>query len=158
MSGTLIFPIDEVTRVIAATRSSMEHRVSYEELYDTQMYVDGVVKVDENGGVDEKNIDPAKRIPKLWLIKDQGVYLMSNRKLDKDDAPEVTYAKGIAPSDEDFYAKARDIMGGDDCVIALHLDAFEEYIRLGANQIVIDVTPESIEINATYPAKKKAPR
>jgi len=71
---------------------------------------------------------PESAKPGLWLVHDQGVYLMSNGKpgwMVEKTSPngkggttsmnKVTYAEGCNPdTDNDFYDTARYLVGGDD--------------------------------------------
>ena len=58
--------------------------------------------------------------PQLMLVKDDGIYLMSNG-IGQDDGREPVYAKGYEPGSEDLWDRCRDAVGGDD---------FAEYIAL----------------------------
>jgi hypothetical protein len=154
MAGVLKFEAREVARVIAAAKKAKEHHLSYEELWDESMHLGGVLKLDAGGQPDLSNIDPAKRRPRLWLVKDRGVYLMSNAVVPEGRRAAVTYADGLSPGDE-YYDMARSIMGGDDCVIPLPLNDFEDLLEHGAVVIRVRVTEESVQIAAEVPANKK---
>lgn len=86
--------------------------------------------------------------PELWLVKDDGVYLMSNGlpALMPDEGSEnrtnfVVYADGFRPDDPDSYELARCFLGGDDFIEALSLEMFENRVR-----IRIRIGPDTIEI------------
>ena len=57
--------------------------------------------------------------PKLLLVKDQGVYLMTNANFPQSPSERgtVAYAEGMNPTVDEFndwYETARRVMGGDD--------------------------------------------
>lgn len=88
-------------------------------------------------------------VPGLWLVKDEGVYLMSNGdpgllKSKKKGSPNrVLYAEGHGP--ETF-------MGGDDYVELLGAGFLAHGIKLaqkhGGNTINVVVTEDSIRLRA----------
>lgn len=91
----------------------------------------------------------------LWLVGDQGVYLMSNG--DPSDAISeeprklrVAYAKGFNPEvDEvdDWWHKKQDFFGGDDFVEALPwCEGIKEQIDAGATTIKIRVNKNSMRL------------
>lgn len=154
MAGTLTFAAREIARIVDAAKKAKAHRLSYNEQWDDNMHKGGVVKLGDDGQPDLNNIDPSKVGPKLWLVKDRGVCLMSNGVVTDTQRPAVTYADGLSPKD-DYYDLARQIMGGDDCVEALPLDDFEDLLDHGADVIEIHVTESSIAIAAMVPAKSE---
>jgi hypothetical protein len=88
-------------------------------------------------------VDLAKVPAGLHLVKDSGVYLMSNgtpRLLapGKKDSSQVVYAQGHSPADE--------WIGGDDFCDFLSLDTFEDIIAKGGKMIVITVTERTVTI------------
>ena len=89
--------------------------------------------------------------PSVALVRDSGVYLMSNGKpRDKinDTASFVAYADGCNPDkDEDWYDTAHDLVGGDDFFKLLPW-AHELKAKLdrGTKTIMIRMNQDSIEI------------
>ena len=86
-------------------------------------------------------------IPKgLWLVKDQGVYLMSNGEMEAGKTPTseglIVYANGFNPEVEpDCFGKARYHLGGDDFVEAIDLDQIEEVLNCRKEgYLMIEVT------------------
>lgn len=96
--------------------------------------------------------DPA---PALWLVHDQGVYVMSNGANDDDagDAsrPRPAYAAGCDPDrDPDWWDTGRDLVGGDDFAELL-VDG-DELARLaghGVNLVgfTVEVTDDELIVN-----------
>lgn len=101
------------------------------------------------------NTPPA---PALFLVGDEGVYLMSNGKpgLPKDEEAaakqadgeeffscKVAYAKGFDPEkDDDYYENKRRIFGGDDGAETLMVTDFEPLEGF----VGLNITPNSISI------------
>lgn len=153
MAGTLTFIVDDTLReIVAHARSASERRPSYSELYDPACRKDGKVPPDDVFPTSD-DIDMTKVSVGLWLVKDQGVYLMSpgTPPLQKQsgDGNLVAYAIEADPKFEDeWYDVARQIMGGDDCVEKIDLDFFERAIADRCPNIYIDVTEQQISIHA----------
>lgn len=87
----------------------------------------------------------------VLLVRDQGIYLMSNGKpLDKveGDSSYVVYALGCNPNtDAEWYDTASDLVGGDDFAEALPFaEAINDQIENGADEITIIVTNNSIKL------------
>lgn len=58
--------------------------------------------------------------PGLWLVGDEGVYLMSNGKLAEDQRPLVVYSAECDPkTNRDYWHYKRQHFGGDDGVAFL---------------------------------------
>ncbi|MFC5905207.1 DUF3085 domain-containing protein [Streptomyces zhihengii] len=84
---TLDFPLDKVLATAEHAASADQHKLGYEE---------------------------KEAAPRLWWVKDDGTYLMSNGKdpvgtRDADRLPTVVHAHGWGPGTD-----ARSILGGDD--------------------------------------------
>ena len=68
----------------------------------------------------------------LWLVHDQGVYLMSAgiphlERPDKPEASKIVQARGCDPDvDEDGWDNAHDIVGGDDFAEVIPLATWDE--------------------------------
>ena len=104
--------------------------------------------------------------PSLWLVHDQGVYLMSNGKpgdrVDQEDAKFfVVYAEGCNPNtDEDWWETAREAVGGDDFAEPIALEGFAKSLATvlgrGCRDLVINLTEDSYAIE-TVRSRKGAP-
>jgi hypothetical protein len=87
--------------------------------------------------------------PAFWFVKDRGIYLMSNAKVEDKDIPttnadlHVVYATGYDPRQSDVWEKCQDAVGGDDFCDQILLDEkMIKAIELGYN-MVIDFSVES---------------
>ena len=135
MAGKLTFNVGEVRVLIAHAKTASSHNPSYEDLFNPAFHKGGKVKM-VNDWPDADNLDSTKIPVGLHLVKDQGVYLMSNgepRLLKPgSESSVVSYAAEANPETGDFndwYDAAASIMGGDDCVISLPISMFEIAIK-----------------------------
>lgn len=161
MAGTLTFKVKEVRRLVEHSKASKEHSPSYEDLFNPEYHKGGKV-IDNNGWPDSNNIDHSKIPAGLLLVKDQGVYLLSNgmppllvREGEKRQV--VAYAKEANPTMcEDWWEAGREIMGGDDCAESLPLSMFETIMDSlhDDGEIKISVTETHIKLFPVAPAKK----
>lgn len=109
---------------------------------------------EKDGWPDKDNLDLSKIEPALWLVADQGVYLMSNGQ--QPDVPAghsvpCAYADESNPNApgahfEDWYEAKRSIMGGDDSVISLPVSWFEKAVKDGRKKIRIKVMKTKVEL------------
>lgn len=80
----------------------------------------GIGDAKANGGfrLPHGDISPATQAsPGLWLVGDQGVYIMANGKLPKGEKPFVVYSEQCHPrGDIDWWDYKRRYFGGDDGV------------------------------------------
>lgn len=145
----LTFSIDAVAPLVDQTKKAATHRLNIYDAFDPEMHLGGVVKTDGNGWPDAANIDPAKLVAALWLVKDQGCYLMSNAELPEHEFPLVAYAHEANPKELDFdtwWNASRDVMGGDDCAITLPIEWFEGLNLLGKSTFRLEVNANSIRL------------
>ena len=130
--GTATFTITDVTPLLDHTEAAPRHRILYEQ--------------------------PDSEAPGLWLVGDQGVYLMSNGSPHLSLSPgakknhhRVAYAKGTNPDGKgDWYEAKRAIFGGDDGSDWISADAFRSTIanatKRGAKTIAIRITAQTMDL------------
>lgn len=143
---TLRFDIAEVRNLIAVTRKANAYQTSFLDLLDPECWKAGATP-DELGIVTPDEIDPAKLTPKLWLVKDEGCYLMSNAADQETDAEgrlKVAYAHGFCK--DASHSLLRQALGGDDFVEALDLASFEAAVAEPAAAIIIEIDENQISI------------
>lgn len=112
----------------------------------------GISDAATNGGYRNPHygLSPGKdERPGLWLVGDEGVYLLSNGNLAKDQRPLVLYAEECDPStNPDYWHYKRQHFGGDDGVD--FLDAVElERLMAGApsaTHLRIEMTDTSMSL------------
>lgn len=102
--------------------------------------------------------------PALLLVKDEGIYLMSNGLpilATQKPAPngsgmmecsQVAYAKGFDPYAEDrmdVWDRARDAVGGDDFSEPLGAEIWDRMLgNANVKRVVIDVTEDRLDISS----------
>jgi Protein of unknown function (DUF3085) len=159
--ATLMFPADKVRVLIEHALASKQHRPSYEQAYAElgNAWFEGKVK-------SEVLYDKIK--PALHLVKDDGIYLMSNGvpELMGDvfgqDSGACVYAVGYEPLKagdpgwDERYEKIRAAVGGDDFVEAVTIDDHLRDIPAGAAFLEIVVSPEQLEFRWMAAAGKKS--
>jgi hypothetical protein len=93
----------------------------------------------------------------LYLVHDQGVYLMSGAEERQPNENPLkiscyaAYAQGCDPDkDSEWYDEARHLVGGDDFAEPLPLKMFEDIIaRSGTKKtLVLTLTPKTIKLAA----------
>lgn len=102
----------------------------------------------------EEHIDETKIPVGLWLVGDQGIYLMTNGPRPRNEdgslsAQGLAYAEEADPttmSNEDCWEAKQALFGGDDGVEFIDEDAVEEALRLSGDKVRIHITPESISL------------
>jgi hypothetical protein len=95
---------------------------------------------------------PREEVPAgLWLVKDDGIYLMSNGVSDRECGE--AYAVGFDPKrDQDVWDLSRDAAGGDDFSEFLAASMFPEGpYEDPRTRIVIDLRPDSFELIVSFP-------
>lgn len=162
MAGTLTFKANEVRRLLEHSKAAKKHTPSYEDLFNPAYHRGGKV-VEKNGWPDHDNIDVDKIPPGLLLVKDQGVYLLSNGSpsllVEGTGGHVVAYAREADPTSagefDDWYDAARQIMGGDDCAETLALTMFEPVLALLADDDTLKIKVTATQIQVMFPRKKK---
>ena len=136
----LIFNVKDVKKIYDHAKAAPDHSAPIID------YVDGA-----------EVYGPAE--PALYLVHDQGVYLMSAgipaQLVKKGESRRVvTYAKGCDPKkNEDWWETARALVGGDDFGELLPLDMFAGIET--AKSVAVLITPEDIRVAMTQPKEIK---
>jgi hypothetical protein len=94
--------------------------------------------------------------PGLWLVGDQGVYLMSNGVRDEDRPSSAVYAEECNPDTvefEDWWAFKRASFGGDDGVEYLDPSFVQPGLDLKAEFLWLDITPTTIDCVSPAPTR-----
>lgn len=94
--------------------------------------------------------------PGLWLVKDEGVYLMSNAELQGD--PKVVYAHGYDPHQGEVWDKCQRAMGGDDMCEFVPVDAFADVTAENCVAAVVRVSSTSLSFGILQTAPQAGPR
>lgn len=157
MSGTLIFKARDVARLIVHAVEAEKHTATWTTLLHEGARREGVNLDDVDFKEWDRLVQVAKDSdfdpePALNFVHDQGIYLMSNGKpqLADDDPGRVIYAEGFDPSKEsfdDWWEGARAIVGGDDFVEPLPLDA--RLIRMARAFASFTTNPPAFYVEVT---------
>jgi hypothetical protein len=162
----ITFDIQKLAALAKHAMDAPEHSYGYDILFLPQYHRGGTVVKKDDGWPDKDNIDKSKLTPALILVKDQGIYFMSNGvpALPRAEGDShVVYANECNPHAmpfEEWYQAGRTIMGGDDTVMTL----FDWPILVlkaqadGATAIQVKVTPKSVQIAPWWPKERAAPR
>lgn len=148
----LVFAAQDVAVLVAITRKAKGFKCSMNDLVDPEMWLPGV-KPDEHGFVTAAGVDPAKIGPKLWLVKDQGCYLMSNAADQSHTVGGdlfVVYAAGLGKDCD--HGTLRQAVGGDDFCEVIPLEDFETMLANNPLEIVIELTSDKLELYSAHTA------
>lgn len=149
----LTFKLEELIPLVEASRNATLHQATFEQLYDKKLHIGGVIKYDAHGFPMPDSLDYSKVPPALWLVKDQGVYLMGSQRLERELAPgesvPVAYALECDPTTLSFdiwWNAANETCGGDDFCEALPLNWFELAIQSGGPFVKLQMLASQIRM------------
>lgn len=108
------------------------------------------------GGAELDSTPGADIPPGLWLVKDDGIYLMSNAE--PQGAPKVVYAQGYDPHRGEVWDKCREVMGGDDMCEFVPADAFADVTAEDCTAAVVRVTRTTLSIGTLRATPQAGPR
>ena len=140
----LFFDMEQVAGLARHAREAPERRMTMGQR--AEIYGEDRCDVPQPG---EQRLAP----PCLWLVKDEGIYLMSPGVFpDADPAqqpprPPVSYARGFDPTRDDRMAvwdRARDAVGGDDFSEEIPIDWVDAALAARAPQFVLEFRPDTI--------------
>ena len=149
----ITFSMKQLTPIIKQLNETMlPLRANSEDLFNPLIHNNGIVV--DNGGLTQdhpdfsfpssKNIDCSKLEKKLWLVKDSGVYLMSNAT---HTPAIVAYAKGCNPrTDEDWFETSQRLFGADDGCDSISLDWYTDALKHNKRVFKLKLTKSSIEL------------
>lgn len=135
---SLKFKVSDILPLIAHTKGALERRPSWAQMCDAAFRHDG--KEWNEGAPDfpkEGDVDKRKIPAGLFLVKDEGAYLMSNG-LPRKRGTMCAYAKGCAPFNGHI--------GGDDFSEFLAVEMFDGVVSLGVKEFTILVTEENVSL------------
>lgn len=145
---TLIFKNKKLQGLLNITEQATVFRASYSEAIEAY-------EKDTNRSYDyEANLDKyyEHNSPTLWLVKDEGIYLMASAKLKEypNDNSHICYAEGFEPNNPGCWDLCRAAVGGDDFVESFK---FSEQLKKGIKQgadIHISITTKNFIIELVY--------
>ncbi|WP_455233589.1 DUF3085 domain-containing protein [Geopseudomonas aromaticivorans] len=143
----LSFPLAEVRRLAEHADQCKEHAPTFSQHYDRAFWKNPAADLSNEQVYVNKgeHLDLSKIPAGLWLVKDQGIYLISNGsprlQAEGSDSSVVVHAKGYNPEcDEDWYDAARSAVGGDDFVEFIPLEWIEHAEKAGKTALEIVMT------------------
>lgn len=129
----ITFNKQTVHELLTNSENATERRPNLDQLFDPALRKDGKTpQLSGDSWPTEEDLKPNIIPAGLWLVGDQGVYLMSNETLTDNNKPTVTYANEINPHTlefDDWYDAKQAAFGGDDGVVFLEAAALREWIR-----------------------------
>lgn len=149
------FPITMVKPLAEHTRQCVEHSPTYDQHFDSAYWLDKYRK----SGLSEaqvmemrgKHLDMCKIPAGFWLVKDHGVYLMSNGSprltLEEGKRGQVVYAKGCNPDKDPDWYEAAYTLGGDDFAIFIPLEWYDIAMSKGKRVLSFRMGKRSISLN-----------
>lgn len=149
----LSFDITQARTLVDHAKSSPEHRPTFSQQFEQELWKEGVGPLSDEQIFQSKgeHMDPSKIPAGLWLVKDQGVYLMSNGNpgLKNEDGKgyKVCYAEGMNPkADEGWYEAACSAVGGDDFAEFIPAAWVEMTEKAGKKSLRIQFTQDSMAL------------
>ena len=136
----LFFDMEQVAGLARHAREAPERRMTMGQR--AEIYGEDRCAVPQPG---EERLAP----PCLWLVKDEGIYLMSpgiHPDAGRTRAP-VSYASGFDPTRDDRMAvwdRARDAVGGDDFAEEIPIDWIDAALAARAPRFVLEFRPDTI--------------
>lgn len=140
----LTFTTASILPLLAHAKAATRHEPTYGQLFEGRFRKDGRnIPVEADEHVDRDDVDLSLVPAGLWLVKDDGAYLMSNGrpglfKPGSATSHAVVYAR--------HYGKGCEHIGGDDFTDFLAIETFEAIVASGAREFTIRVTEEDISI------------
>ncbi len=151
----LFFDMEQVAGLARHSRAAPERRMTMGQR--AEIYGEDRCAVAQPG---EERLAP----PCLWLVKDEGIYLMSpgihsGAETERRSArPPVAYASGFDPTRDDRMAvwdRARDAVGGDDFAEAVPLEWVVAALSARSPEFVLEFGPDAIGL--LLPARPPTP-
>ncbi|MYE82130.1 MAG: DUF3085 domain-containing protein [Gammaproteobacteria bacterium] len=140
----LQFDMEQVAGLARHARAAPERRMTIAQR--AEIYGEDRCAVPQPG---EERLAP----PCLWLVKDEGIYLMSpgvHPEPEPGDRPArapVAYASGFDPTRDDRMAvwdRARDAVGGDDFAEAIPAEWVDAAVATRSPEFVLEFGPDAI--------------
>ena len=141
----LVFDMEQVAGLAAHSRAARARRMTLDQR--ARIYGEENVDVPQPG-------EEYRTPPCLWLVKDEGIYLMSpgfdpDAPEDARERPPIAYAVGFDPKREDRLAvwdRARDAVGGDDFCDEIPLEWVDAAVRARAPAFAVDFAADSLAL------------
>jgi len=148
----LTFDKAAVLRLLEHAAAATKHSPTLAQIYDPKYRKDGL-EPGFSGGVTADDVDPAKLSAGLYLVGDNGVYLMSNGDpglLKPEGGNVVVFANECNPETMDFddwWGAKQASFGGDDGVELIEAHDATNWIDETKGDVVrLDISDERFEL------------
>ena len=142
METILKFAVNETfKKIIAHSKAAVKHEPNFEQRCDRQYVKDGVRG--NKDYYDDSELDYTKIPAGFWLVKDEGVYIMSNGT-PRMTGENVVYAEGYGKDAE--YVIVHEAVGGDDFCIFLPLSWMRQALIKTSKIMTIKFTKKNLEL------------
>lgn len=149
----LTFDLAKVKPLADHAAAAAEHSPTFGQHFDRKFWKEGIGKLSDDAifKSDGEHLDLSKIPAGLFLVKDRGIYLMSNGKpgLMREDGKghQVCYANGYDPEqDEEWYDLACSAVGGDDFAEFIDIEWVKLTEQAGRPTLRIKVNTKSISL------------
>lgn len=155
------FKMDEVAKLAAELAAATEFGATEDDIFNGANYPGGK-PLDKNGLTEQQakrkneswwpcasKMTPGVVGPKLILVSDDGIYLITNAKAPGTPRSRgaVAYANGCDPhTDQDCYDKQKTIFGCDDGSVAFPAEWFDVAKQRGNKSFRIKLLKRSIQL------------
>ncbi|MFX4300167.1 DUF3085 domain-containing protein [Pseudosulfitobacter pseudonitzschiae] len=164
----LTFDAVKVRALIEISKASAERRVNFEQHAETGFWREDmdpdrratlVKELEDHGyvpSIKDEDCDPRKIPAGLWLVGDQGVYIMANVPVTPEtraSGDHVVYAAECDPTKlpfDEWYDNKRRIFGGDDGSEFLPAEMIEKALSSGPAKLIVDIDAESVSVIHEY--------
>lgn len=135
-----VFQRSDIELLVEELNNATKFSPSLEMIFDPECYIDGVIldvdgnqlqtleaaiKAEYEGKLDRSRFKEESVYPSLMLVKDHGLYLMTNAIFESDTKRKVVYAIHCDPEkDQDWWQESKAIFGADDGAIFLDRSNF----------------------------------
>ncbi|BEI26562.1 DUF3085 domain-containing protein [Vibrio fluvialis] len=151
------FNMKDIEKLVAELDKATKFAPTMDDLWNPELHPNNQV-VDKKGHTenspefswpDSTKIDRSKIEPKLTMVKDHGLYLITNADLKGTSSSRgtVVYARDCNPSEDEFYYEnARDIFGGDDGTVSIPVSWFSSAKKLNKRLFQVELTPNEVRL------------
>jgi len=158
----LHFDRDLVARLLAHANEASDHTPNYAQMCDRRYRKDGATR---KRWPELEDIDTTKIPAGLWLVGDQGVYLMSNGRpnLRRDETSESALVAMAFETDPDrhpdsWYDTKRASFGGDDGCDFISAETIQSaFDATQGCSFWIDVSPDGLSVPVLVSKPRKTP-
>lgn len=144
------FMLKKMEPLIEDLKTASAFKPTLEQRFDAKYYKDGTQPTPADWPENSNDIDETKVPRGFWVVKDNGVYIMSNSTSApkrENNYPLVVYANGYNPGiNDDWYERAHSL-GGDDFSVFIDFEWYETLMKTKPNAKVFALNFGANEIS-----------